>query len=83
MSKPPSLLDSVDFANLPPGPPVVRQIREAYWQMGEDELRANPNMDETVVFVHQWNPARVWTFKVVRVNGQFERHTLLNGNRLA
>ena len=63
-------------------PPLLRQIREDYWLLGEAVLQDDPNRDEVEVFFHHWNPDMLWQYKVVRVNGVLARQTWLNGQHV-
>ena len=59
--------------------PVVRQIREVYWQSGEEYLRRHPSENEIQVQFYNYTEGMSWEFKVARVNGQLVRQTWLNG----
>jgi hypothetical protein len=59
-------------------PPLLRQIREDYWQSGEYALMNNPDLNEVEVFYHRWDPRMCWQFKVVRKDGELVRQTWLN-----
>ncbi len=68
---------------LPPALPtsslLMRQIPDRTWVSGEDCLRANPDLNEILVFSHHWHEGSYWDYKVVRVGVDLERQTWLNG----
>lgn len=62
-----------------PPEPILRQIRDSYWKMGEDYLQDHPNETDILVFFHHWDENMRWEYKVVRVAGGFQHQTWLNG----
>jgi hypothetical protein len=84
-----AMLEAEAEAEMPPPPPllpafprmqlVVRQIKDAWWHTGEQCLKENPDLNETLVCDYHWNKGSHWVYKVARVDGYIVRQTWYNG----